>query len=80
MEKHRLVLASFVLDDGPCLSSNLSQERYYYAIYPDNDMDNKFDGCVSADSMTCYSRNFPFAYYEDNSSFIIHENFFKKVN
>ena len=75
-----MVFSSFVLDGGSCLGGNFNANRYYYAIYPDNAEDNRFDGCVSSDSLTCFSKSFPFSYSENNYSFTFYENFFKKVN
>ncbi|MDG1333319.1 MAG: hypothetical protein P8P74_13370 [Crocinitomicaceae bacterium] len=80
IEKHRVVLRSFDSGSSMCSGGFLNPEIYRYIIYPDNDENNIFEGCVTSDSLTCFSRNFPFSFSDDGNTSIIYENFYKKVN
>lgn len=79
-EDYRIVFAFFGSEEHLCSWSNFNTERYTYTILGDNDEENnRFQGCVSSDSLTCFSMSFPFDNYQGTTS-IVHENFFKKVN
>jgi hypothetical protein len=79
-EEYRTVFYLFESGGHLCTGSISNTDKFTYTIFGDNDEENnRFQGCVSSDSLTCYSKNFPFENYTGANS-IVHENFFKKVN
>jgi hypothetical protein len=82
-ENYRIVFFSFGIGGGTnfCSGSVISnQEKYYYAIHPDDDDSNSFDGCVSSDSLTSYSMKFPFEGFDEGLNLIYFQNVYKKIN